>query len=1489
MSQEGNRFFPLTHPQKRIWYIEKLISDSPLHHICGTAELKGEIDLKRLEETILCFLKKHDSFRLHFFEENQEVYQMVSDFTLEKIDFFDFSQDEDPLYRCNQWIQQEIEKPFSMINNDLFYLAIYRTSESCYGLFVKVHHLIFDGWSIHILAKQICEMYEGIEDGHRAGSYLDYIAKEQQYLQSERLLKNKEFWMKKFETLPELLFAENQDRYEGKRKSFLMDPSLTTKMKALAQKYQCSLNEWYIMLVQIYLHKMVGRRDIVMGTPVYNRSGKKEKETIGMFTSTMPLRCEVDVDSSVTEYLETVKREIRQSYMHQKYPYDLLANDLQLQKHGYDSLFQLCVNYYNFQANNQLLDPEELYNGHQLYPMQIVVKEWSEEGSLQLDFDYRTSVFTENYIEQMNARMIYLAEQILQKPDALICDLTLLSDAEVKELVYEFNHTAAEYPKDKTVTELFEEQVKSTPHNIAVSCRNESLTYEELNGKANQLARSLVKRGIGRGSMVGILADHSLDLPVAILGILKTGAAYLPIDVQTASDRIQEILVDSEASFLLTNREVPEDVGFMGDVINFQDPQWYTGDGSNLQVECFPSDLVYMIYTSGSTGKPKGVMIEHRGLSNYICWAQKTYVKDADDSFALYSSLAFDLTVTSIFTPLIGGNQIRVYPESDENFVLYDILEDNQASIMKLTPAHLSLLQEKTFSNSRIKRLIVGGEELKGSLAQKIQDAFHGKVEILNEYGPTETVVGCMIHRFNPTTDQEAAVPIGIPADNVQIYLLDEKFRPVPKGSIGEMYISGDGVARGYWNRPDLTAQCFIDNPFILGKKMYKTGDLAKFLDHGLIEYVGRKDQQVKLRGYRIELTEIEYRLMKLPYVKEAVVIDRVLSTGQKQLYAYLVKAIDDGISALAIKQDLAKVLPAYMIPAHFLFIDQIPLTKNGKVDRNQLPMEERRAMEIDPDQVVGDRELQVLTVLQEILQVDSVHLQDDFYQLGGDSIKAIQISSKLKNVGLKIRAKDILAHSAIHEMVACVETDQSEQRIDQGMADGMIPLSPIASWFFSQSFQEEHHWNQSVLLHLNEQVEDDQIEAIMDALIRQHDTLRINVNRETGTMFYNPAHLHRPFQLTRVHLSHLSYEDQQAEMERLGLELKSTMNLEEDLLMDACSFDLGEQGKRLLLTAHHLIMDAVSWRILLGDMVQLLGNSSLSDRLLPKTHSYQYWVDELNSYVETLTVDDIQYWKSMGKRTSGFSPSVVQKHVQQKVSTLQDQLHAEETKMLLTSANEAFHTEPVELLITSLALAVKEHTNQSRVCIEMEGHGREEFSPGLDLSRTVGWFTSMYPVVLEVEDGTFSTQMKSMKEQIRRVPNKGLDYLILKHMSDHLQDGDEPLVRFNYLGDFDATAYPKFFTFASESSGSEIGPLNHLTAVMDITAMIVNQVLQLSITYSESHFHTETISSFMKQWMGHLRGIIEQCGNQEQTQFTPSDFETVNLSQEELDLLTGI
>ncbi|MBD1372685.1 amino acid adenylation domain-containing protein [Hazenella sp. IB182357] len=1491
VAEKSSRSFPLTHPQKRIWYIEQLMPGTALHHICGIAELKGKIDIQVFEETIIRFIEKHEAFRIHFFEENQEAYQTISDFALTKIDLKDFSLEDNPQLSCDKWMKQEIEKPFHLINHDLFYMAIYKISDSRIGLFIKIHHLIFDGWSIHILAKQLCEMYEqrmaseSVESPFIC-SYREFIDKEQQYLNSERFLKDENFWKSKFESLPELIFNESSDEISGKRKSFFIDEKLSIEMKRWTERHQCSLNEWFIMLLQIYIRKMLGKQDIVIGTPVYNRSGKREKQTIGMFTSTVPLRCEMDEHVSVKEYVKQVKKEIRKSYKHQKYPYDLLVKEMQLKKHGYNHLFQCCVNYYNFKPSNQLLDAEEVYNGYQLYPLQLVIKDWSDQSSLQLDFDFKTSVFTDLQIEQMYAKILQLADQILNNTNITIENLQLITETETQRLIYDFNHNETHYPKDKTIVQLFENQVEATPDRTAVTCENEVLTYGQLNKKANQLARSLQRDGIGRGQVVGVYASHSTELIVSILATLKTGAAYLPIDVCATPTRIEEILVDSEASCILTDRDIPQDLGFTGMIVGIKDQQLYLQDASNLNTIIHPDDLVYMIYTSGSTGKPKGVMIEHCSLVNYAYWSQKTYVNHMDEIFALYSSLAFDLTVTSIFTPLIGGNQIRVYQENDENFVLYDILADNKVTIIKLTPAHLSLLQDKSFPHSSVKRLIVGGEALKASLAQKIHQNFAQEIEIFNEYGPTETTVGCMVHLFDQTVSNQISVPIGTPADNVQIYILDEKLKPVPLGCIGELYISGDGVAKGYWNRPDLTRKYFIDNPFISGRKMYKTGDLARFLDGEMIEYVGRKDSQIKLRGYRIELGEIEYQLLQLPNIKEAVVVDCEMNS-HRHLCAYIVKeSSTNQMTAFKLKQELSKSLPVYMVPAHFIFMDNIPLTSNGKVNRSQLPLEFTSEENMTEDQVLTEIEKKVIAILQEILKVNSISIMDDFYKLGGDSIKAIQLASKLKSMGLNIRVKDILTYSVIKEIVACIEEDQDDRTINQEMIEGQIALSPIVSWFFSQEFKQSHHWNQSVLLNLSDEFEIDRFERIMNDLIKHHDSLRINLNEKTGMLFYNSHHVSQKFDVKRVDLSSISYERQQMELERLGFELKSTMNLENDLLLRACYFDLGKQGKRLLITAHHLIIDAVSWRILLQDMIKLLEDRNLSGTLPKKTHSYQYWVNQVETYASRLTDQDAVYWKSMKASKTWLPSDSVLNDQSQSIQQHSERLHSEETQALLTKANEAFKTEPVDLLIAALAITVKEFTNQNRVCIEMEGHGREEFENGLDLSRSVGWFTSMFPMQIEIGEEMISTKIKSVKEQMRKVPNKGFDYLILKYLSRDLLDDNGSMIRFNYLGDFDATVYPKLFTLSDESSGADIGSLNHLTAAMDITAMVINHELRLSISFNHNVFSPNTIQSFMEKWLYHLRTIIDYCSNQDHIEFTPSDFETLNLSQDELDSL---
>ncbi|MFC5699787.1 amino acid adenylation domain-containing protein, partial [Cohnella faecalis] len=508
--------------------------------------------------------------------------------------------------------------------------------------------------------------------------------------------------------------------------------------------------------------------------------------------------------------------------------------------------------------------------------------------------------------------------------------IELLSAEEKRQLLHAFNDTKATYPANQTIHGLFEEQVKKTPDHTAVVLESESLTYAELNGRANQLARVLRGKGVGADRIVGILAERSLEMIVGILGILKAGGAYLPIDPDYPAERIGYMLEDSGADILLTQKRLQgQTMGFAGEVLHVDDERLYALDDTDLAHMGSSKDLAYVIYTSGSTGKPKGAMITHQGLVNYVSWANKVYMQEDRLDSALFSSISFDLTVTSLYLPLITGNKVVVYHGENQASVIRRIIEEDKVGLLKLTPSHLKLLEtdRRLSSSTSMKRLIVGGEDFSHALAQSIYEKYEGKVEIYNEYGPTETVVGCTVYLFDAGSKGYTSVPIGVPASNVQIYLLNSYMQEVPIGVAGEMYISGDGVSRGYLNQPELTAEKFVANPFAPGERMYRTGDLARWLPDGNIEYLGRIDEQVKVRGHRIELGEVESALRSHESVKEATVIARKDEEGSAYLCAYFVT--NGNLGAAELRKHLSEMLPQYMIPSFFVRVEQMPLTPN--------------------------------------------------------------------------------------------------------------------------------------------------------------------------------------------------------------------------------------------------------------------------------------------------------------------------------------------------------------------------------------------------------------------------------------------------------------------------------------------------------------------------------------------------------------------------------
>lgn len=1497
--------FRLTHPQQRIWIEEQINPDSSMFNIGGTVRIYGAVNLRLLEQAVLIFIRTNHGMRLKIVDMEGAAKQYIGEFDVSRLDYKDFRSCPDPVSAFQTWVNTEAAKPFRLTEEWLFYFAMFRIDEQDSGYFIKLHHIIADGWSIRILTDQICSIYkqllygEEINEQEIENTYIDYVELEQQYLNSERFLKNKRFWNERFAAPSEVLPIGSKGELRGMRKSYTLTRSEAERIQAGIRQLGSTFNAFISAAFVLYWHKITCQHDIVIGTPVLNRSGK-EKRIFGMFTSTMPVRVAIDVNCTGGEFVANVSKELKTCYFHQKYPYDLLIQDLEtVRNSGHNRLFDLCVNYYNTKLHTDLnglpIENTEFYNGEQNYLLQLIIREWSDTGSVTLDYDYRLDAFSDECIERMYNGMMRLIWQMIEHPERRLTEFCVLDDEEKHELLYSLNETNQPYPKQKSIVQLFEEQVLRTPNKIAIQHENASVTYAQLNERANQLANYLVQQQVIPHSLVGLMMDHSIQTVVALLAIMKAGAGYVPIDPEYPAERIKYMILDSNVGLVLTNRKANSlDLSpSLTNIVQLQEEHLCGRNTANLDIRPEPEHIAYVIYTSGSTGKPKGTIIEHRSLVNYIWWAKVMYTDGEDDSFPLYSSLSFDLTVTSIFTPLISGGMIVIYPKEENGHALYRILEENLVTVIKLTPSHLAMLDGLNNEQSKVRRLIVGGENLKTSLAKSVHESFGGKVRIFNEYGPTEATVGCMIYELDGHEPRDGSVPIGKPAANVQIYVLDEYLQPVPKGAKGELFISGDGVARGYLNCVDLTSRRFIRNPFLPDRIMYRTGDYVT-IGKGCLEFHGRIDHQVKIRGHRIDLGEIEAVLAAHEQIRDVVVIDCEGRQGHTYLCGYVV--VQGEPSTDDLRKYAMERLPDYMVPECLIRLERIPLTHNGKVNRMLLPNPYAEA--ITKREIIAsrnDREALLIRAISDVLQVDRVSMDDNFFQLGGDSIKSIQVSARLNVQGMKLKVKDILQYPLLAEM-ACRIEDRAHS-IRQDACQGEVGMLPAIAWFQEQQFAQPDYYHQSILLELDGTIEIDRLERIWNAVLRHHDGLRLQYCRETGRLHYNEALLQRDHAVDVTDLSALADAEKCERMVRICTELKSSLNLENDLLVRMVVFDLGNQNKRLFIMAHHLIMDGVSWRIILNHIYMLLQQSAegLELRLPFKTHSLQAWSTALHHYIaaelDTETPDlasaERQYWEDVHARRFSFpldfdlgTDTVAQS------DTLIDRLSERETRQLLDEANEAYHTRTQELLLAALSLAVMKHAETDDIVIELEGHGREDIGEEWDVSDTVGWFTSFYPVRFRLPDANRSERVKALKEQLRNVPANGFHYGLYKYVRGLWREHAFDRVRFNYLGEFLMETDNAFFRYATEYTGPESASNNVLTCLLDINCLVVAGHLEIRLTYSKHKFRAASMQNFLDEFLGELREIINHCTSKEEIEFTPSDFSLAKLSQKNLDFL---
>ncbi len=1186
--------------------------------------------------------------------------------------------------------------------------------------------------------------------------------------------------------------------------------------------------------LKISLNKYTGNPDIIVGTTI-----TKKNSEFKSLNKILAIRSEVNPELTFKELLMQVKTTVTESYKHQKYPFKKLISKLGLElTENRSPLFDVVLLLENINDRSNI---DGLINDITI----LFNKDGEEITGL---FEYNPDLFKKTTIEKFAEHYLTVLESVIDNPAIKISEVDLLSETEKHQLIHEFNKTSAVYPSNLLIHQLFEAQADKKPDDVAVIFSDDSLTYCELNEKANQLAWRLRDKGVNADQIVGIMIERSLEMIIGILAILKAGGAYLPIDPEYPKERIEYMIEDSKLNILLTQKCLRDKVNSTGEVIEIEDDSIYTGDKFNLENIVNSDNLAYIIYTSGSTGKPKGVMIEHRGLVNYITWAKKMYLQGEKCDFPLYSSLSFDLTVTSIYTPLTSGNKIIIYGNDDDELLISKVVREGRVQVIKLTPAHLQIIKDMELSDSKIKRLIVGGEELKTELAREIYLRFNKDIEIYNEYGPTETVVGCMIYRFDFEKDNRTSVPIGKPADNVQIYILDHNRKPVAVGIPGEIYISGDGVARGYLNKSELTAERFLPNPFLPEKCMYKTGDLAKMLSDGNIEFLGRIDHQVKIRGYRIELGEIENQLSKHPAIKEAVLLDQSGFDGDKYLCAYIV--LNNELSVAELKEYLSARLPEYMVPSYFVILDQIPLTANGKVDRKVLAKvqpSKRKAKYVTPR---NETEEELVQIWSEVLNEDKIGIYDNFFELGGHSLKATLIVAKIHqqfNVKIPLKEffnlltiKDLAEYILIAEKTEYMVIEPVEQR-------EYYPVSSAQKRLFilNQLNNESMSYNVPFITKIEGQLDRERFENAIKALVKRHETLRTSFVLIDGEPMQK---IHDDLDFTVLY-----QEVDETEIQDIIGRFIHPFDLNQAPLLRIGLIKFGEHHL-FIMDMHHIISDGVSMEILFSEFVKLYEGEELP-LLRIQYKDYAVWQNELlqsdkmkieeEFWLETFAGDipvlnlPTDYARPQIQNYEG---NMLNFRISKELTVKLNQLAAEKGATLFM------------VLLASYNLLLSQYSGQEDIVIGTPIAGR----PHADLEKIIGMFINTLALRNKPErNKTFTQFLTELQENsLKAFENQNYQFeMLVEQLQLQRNLNRSPL--------FDTM----FILQNMEKSEETIHELKFIpygyendTTKFDLTMYVTeeNDIIRFALNYSTNLFKKETIQMMAEWFIEILTGVVE-------------------------------
>ncbi|HEX2133793.1 MAG TPA: amino acid adenylation domain-containing protein [Actinophytocola sp.] len=1478
---------PLTQAQAGVWYAQRLDPANPIYTIAEYVEIAGTVDPPTFERALRQVVAEADALRVRIVEADGAASQVVQSEVDWQLSVVDMTAQADPRAAATDWMRRAQSQPVDPAAGVPFAFALLHLAPGRVIWFQRYHHAVLDGLGMSLIEQRVAAVYTAFATGTDPGEsplapLRLLVDAESAYRTGDDFTADRDYWATELADAPNpVTLGEGQPGMPASltKHTTHLGADEVAAIRALARDAEISWPAVPVAALALCLARLTGTGDVVLGMPVAARPGRHTRDVPGMASNIVPLRLRLPVAQTIGELLSHTGGQLRAAVRHQRYRYEDLRRDRGLVTDD----ARLIGPHVNMVLGGYTLDfagaggTVTNLAGGPVDDLSLVIDARCQDGGLDLVLDANPERYDDAALTALAERFADLIRTLARHdPATPLAGLAIATGAELTRVLETWNDTAAPTPA-LTLVDLLEAQAAATPGAVAVVAGGTELTYGELHDRAERLARVLVEHGAGPERFVAVCLPRTEHLMVALLAVLKAGSAYLPVDPGYPADRIALMLDDADPVLGLTSAEVsgvlPE-TGIPWLALDDTHPRTPAGPLANTErrAPLTRDHAAYVIYTSGSTGRPKGVVVTHAAVADLVHWAVTDFGPARLSRVLAATSLNFDVSVFELFAPLCCGGAVELIRDL---LALAERPDGWSGTLVSAVPSALAQLLAHDQAAVDAGDVVLAGEGLSLPVARQIQDAVP-RGRLSNIYGPTEaTVYATAWYADRPV---EVAPPIGAPLENTRAYVLDAALRPVPPGATGELYLAGTGLARGYLNRPELTAERFVADPYgAPGERMYRTGDLVRWKDDGDIEYLGRADDQVKIRGFRIELGEIEAVLASRPRVAQVAVVAREDQPGVRQLVAYIVGTEGSAVDTAALRAHVAAALPEYMMPAAFVVLDRLPLNPNGKLDRRALPAPEYMATG-ESRAADTEREEVLCGLFESVLGVTGIGAEDSFFDLGGDSIVAIQLVSRARRAGLLLTPRQVFEAKTPARLAAVAEETAPESRATVHSVDGVgdLPLTPIMHWLRERGGPIDSV-HQAVLLNTPAGADEERLVAALQSLLDHHDGLRLRVTvqaerAEWGLSIAPVGSVPAAELLSRVEV----IGDLDTVLAEHAAAAWQDLFPEEGVLLRAVWFDAGDAPGRLLLVAHHLLVDGVSWRILADDLARAWRGADL----VPIGTSLRRWATELS------TVDrrhELATWAAhlatpdpcLGVRA--FDPVTdTVGTARERTLTLPDAL----STAVLRSVPDAFHTGPREVLLTALALAVEQHRPAGALLVDVEGHGREELVADADLSRTVGWFTSLFPVGFDVTGGPVDV-LRRVKQTLAELPGNGAGFGVLRY----LNDGGTALARtphlgFNYLGRIDTGTTD--WAFAPELPVPGADPETRLAHAVEVNVhATADDRVVATVTAAGGVLSDDALDELVDGWLTALAALAAHAESADAADgLTPSDFPLVELDQ---------